>query len=258
MELGITDQWYLVCGASSGFGRAIAEQLLQENAKVIAVARRKEKLQELDKAYPGQVSMVAGDLTQEATIEQIVSRAEDSLIRGAVLNAGGPPASAVLDTQMDDWDEAYQLVMRWKVNLATRLVPILKQHDWSRLLLIESQSVKQPIPNLVLSNAFRAGVAGFSKTLAQEVADDGLTVNMLAPGSHETPAIKRVIQKKADLQEISFEEAKRQHEASIPVKRMGQSEEIASLAGWILSEKAGYVTGQVISHAGGNIQSLFG
>lgn len=258
MDLGLEDQWFLVCGASSGFGRAIADRLLAEGASIIAVARRQEKLKELKEHYPEKVNVIAGDLTDSSTIDSILNVSKTRSITGAVINAGGPPASATLETSMDDWDEAYQLVMRWKVNLVTRLVPMLQDQTWGRILFIESQSVKQPIPNLVLSNAFRAGVAGFAKTLANEVAADGITVNMLAPGSHETPAIERVIRKNADQQNISYEEARKAQEASIPVRRMGKGEELASLAAWLLSEYAGYVTGQVISHAGGNIRSLFG
>jgi 3-oxoacyl-[acyl-carrier protein] reductase len=258
MDLGIADEWFLVTGSSSGFGRAIAERLLGEGARVIVTARRQEKLAEFKNQNYDRISVVVGDITQQTTIEALVTEAEKHSIRGVVFNAGGPPASAAMETKMDDWDEAYQLVMRWKVDLASRLVSVLEQRNWSRMLFIESQSVKQPIPNLVLSNAFRAGVTGFMKTLADEVADRGITVNMLAPGSHETPAIERVIQKKADNQQVTYEEAKRQQEASIPVQRMGTGDELASLAAWILSEDAGYATGQVISHAGGNITGLFG
>jgi 3-oxoacyl-[acyl-carrier protein] reductase len=258
MDLGISDDWFLVCGASSGFGRAIAVRLLEEQANVIVTARREDKLKELSSSYPDQVVFMAGDLTHSETLDKLVRQAVERSIRGVILNAGGPPASGALETDMEDWDQAYQLVLRWKVELATRLAPLLEEKEWSRMLFIESQSVKQPIPNLVLSNAFRAGVSGFMKTLSGEVAADGLTVNMLAPGSHNTPAIERVIQKKADHQGISYEQARAAQEASIPVGRMGEGEELASLAAWLLSEHSGYVTGQVISHTGGNIQSLFG
>lgn len=257
MDLQLYDQHFIVCGASSGFGRAIAEQLMDEGAKVLAVARREEKLQELTEDYPDQVRIVTGDLTDDETLDRIEAMIPETL-HGAVFNAGGPPAQGALETSINDWDEAYRLVLRWKVDLALRLVPHMQQKGYGRLLFVESQSAKQPIPNLVLSNAYRAGVIGFVKTLSGEVARDGVTANVIAPGSHSTPAIERVIKKVAESQSISYDEARRQKEAEIPVGRMGKPEEIASLAAWLLSHHASFVTGQTISHDGGNIAGLFG
>lgn len=258
MDLQLNNQRFIVCGASSGFGRAIAEQLLDEGADVIAVARRRLLLQELAEEYPDQTTTVTGDLKDEDTHDNIEAAVGDDQLHGVIINAGGPPALAPLETEMADWDEAYQTVMRWKIQLALRLIPHFKNSNYGRLLFIESQSVKQPLPPLVLSNAFRAGVVGFAKSLALEVADQDVTVNVIAPGSHDTPAIERVIQKKADNSDQSFDEVKQQMENAIPVERFGQGEELASLAAWVLSPHAGYVTGQTISHDGGNIKGIFG
>ncbi|MCW9708517.1 SDR family oxidoreductase [Fodinibius salsisoli] len=258
MDLEITNQRFVVCGASSGFGRAIAEQLLNEGAKVIAVARREEKLDELTAQYPELAQTVAGDLTDDDTHNKIEAAIGNAQLHGVVINAGGPPALTPLETAIPDWDEGYKNVMRWKIELVLRLVSYFTAKDYGRILFVESQSVKQPIPSLVLSNSFRAGVVGFAKSLSQEIADQGVTVNVLAPGSHDTPAIERVIQKKVDNSDKSFEEVKKEMETSIPVGRFGKGEEIASLAAWILSPHAGYVTGQTISHDGGSIQGLFG
>ena len=258
MDLKIADQRFLVCGASSGFGRAIAELLLNEGANIIAVARRKQKLQELSDAHPDQVTVVVGDLTEDDTHNQIEGAIGNKQLHGVVINAGGPPALTPLETAIPDWDEAYQKVMRWKIELVLRLASYFTAKEYGRILFVESQSVKQPLPPLVLSNAFRAGVVGFAKSLSQEIAEKGVTVNVLAPGSHDTPAIDRVIQKKVDHSDQSFEEVKQEMEASIPVKRFGKGKELASLAAWILSPHAGYVTGQTISHDGGNIKGLFG
>ena len=111
---------------------------------------------------------------------------------------------------------------------------------------------------MVLSNAFRAGVTGYAKSLANELAPKGVTVNVLAPGSHETPAIERVINSKSKVEDISYDVAKSGLEQNIPVGRMGKAEELASLAAWLLSEHSGYVTGQTISHDGGSVSGLFG
>ncbi len=258
MDLKINDQRFIVCGASSGFGRSIAEQLLDEGAQVIAVARREQKLIELQETYPNQVSIVAGDLTDDDTHNQIEAAIGNSQLHGVVVNAGGPPALTPLETALYDWDQAYENVMRWKIELILRLVSYFTSKEYGRILFVESKSVKQPIPSLVLSNSFRAGIVGFAKSLSQEIADKGVTVNVLAPGAHDTPAIERVIKKKVQNSDKSKEEVREEMEASVPVGRFGKAEEIASLAGWLLSPHSSYVTGQTISHDGGAIQGLFG
>lgn len=258
MDLKINDQRFIICGASSGFGRGIAELLLNEGANVIAIARREEKLNELKEAHPDQVDMVVGDLTDDDTHNKIEGAIGNDQLHGVVINSGGPPALNPLETAIYDWDQAYENVMRWKIELILRLVAYFTPNEYGRILFVESQSVKQPISSLVLSNSFRAGIVGFAKSLSQEVAKQGVTVNVLAPGSHDTPAIKRVIKKAADNSDKSMDEVREEMEAAIPVGRFGKAEEFASLAGWILSPHASYVTGQTISHDGGNIQGIFG
>lgn len=258
MDLEIKDQRFIVCGASSGFGRAVAERLLEEKAQIIAVARRKKKLQELESDYPDAVTTVAGDLTDEQTHNDIEAAIGNNTLHGIVVNAGGPPALTPLETAIFDWDQAYENVMRWKIELVLRLITYFTSKNYGRVLFIESKSVKQPIPSLVLSNSFRAGVVGFAKSLSQEIASEGVTVNVIAPGPHDTPAIERVIKKKSDDSGKSLEEVRNEMEAAIPVGRMGKAEELASLAGWILSPHASYVTGQTISHDGGSVKGIFG
>ncbi|MEX0769920.1 MAG: SDR family oxidoreductase [Balneolaceae bacterium] len=258
MDLQLDKQRFIICGASSGFGKAVAETLLREGARCIVVARRGDKLRENFAEFKDRVEIIEADITHPSTLDRIVEIAKTSTLHGAVINAGGPPAGTPLETDMQQWDDAYQLVMRWKIDLSLRLTPLLKENGYGRLLFIESKSVKQPIPLLVLSNSFRAGVIGFAKSLSMEVAGDGITVNVLAPGAHNTPAIERVIQKNSELNKISYEEAKARTVNSIPVGRMGEAGEIASLAAWLLSPHSGYVTGQTISHDGGSISGLFG
>lgn len=248
---------FIVTGASSGFGAAIARRLLTGGATVVAVARREEKLRELYGENP-KAEFLTGDVTDPATLNAVKKVVSNGSFHGLVLNAGGPPTGTPLETTMNQWDEAWQNVMRWKIDWALQLTPLLRKNGYGRLLLIESKSVKEPIPELVLSNALRAGVVGFAKSLASEVAPDGVTVNVIAPGSHNTPAIERVIRKRSETLSISEEEVRKQMEASIPVRRMGEADELASLACWLLSTESSYVTGQTWSHDGGAISSLFG
>jgi 3-oxoacyl-[acyl-carrier protein] reductase len=258
MDLKLSDQRFVVCGASSGFGEAISRQLLQEGAHVVLVARRGELLRDKFSHFKDQTEIIEGSLIYNETLDKIEHSVQAKETHGIVFNAGGPPTGTPLETNMDDWDSAWKLVMRWKIDLALRLAPYFREKEYGRMLFIESQSVKQPLPSLTLSNSFRAGVVGFAKTLALEIAGSGVTANVLAPGSHETPAIERVIEKNKTSLNISFEDAKKNMEENIPVGRMGKAEELASLATWLLSPHAGYVTGQTISHDGGVIKGLFG
>ncbi|MEX2456918.1 MAG: SDR family oxidoreductase [Balneolaceae bacterium] len=258
MDLKLTDQRFIVCGASSGFGQAIAKQLLIEGAHIVAVARRGDKLRETFGHFKNQTEIIEGSLIYSETIDKIEKTARKGKLHGVVFNAGGPPTGTPLQTNMNDWDSSWQLVMRWKIDLALRLAPMLVDKKYGRMLFVESKSVKQPLPALALSNAFRAGVVGFAKTLSTEVAPKGVTVNIMAPGAHETPAIERVIKNNSSTLGISYDEAKKKMEKNIPVGRMGTAEEFASLAAWLLSPHSSYVTGQTLSHDGGDISGLFG
>lgn len=258
MDLQLSDQRFIICGASSGFGEAIARQLLIEGANVVLVARRGSVLQDKFDHFKNQTEIIEGSLIFSETLDAIEESAKKTATHGILFNAGGPPTGTPLNTDMKDWDSAWQLVMRWKIDLALRLAPVFKENEYGRMLFIESQSVKQPLPSLVLSNAFRAGVTGFAKTLSLEIAKDGVTVNVLAPGSHETPAIERIIKNNSSIKGVSYDQAKKEMGNNIPVGRMGKAEEFASLAAWLLSPHSSYVTGQTISHAGGMVSGLFG
>lgn len=258
MDLNISNQRFIVCGASSGLGNAVARQLLKENAHVVLVARRGEMLEKTFSEWRNETTIIEGSVLDTKTLDAIESEVKSNETHGIFVNAGGPPTGTPLETTMDDWDAAWQLVMRWKIDLSLRITPHFVDRGYGRILFLESQSVKQPLPVLALSNAFRAGVVGFAKSLALEVASKGVTVNVLAPGSHDTPAIERVIEKNRGKSGISTEEARKRMESTIPVGRMGTAEELATLAVWLLSPHAGYVTGQTMSHDGGIIAGLFG
>ncbi len=258
MELNISDQHFVVTGCSSGFGKAITNTLCSEGAKVTGVARRQDPLARLHHRWPEHFTPIQGDLTREETLDRLMDSVGDRPVHGLVLNAGGPPAKVAADTTVADWDDAYRQVFRWKVDLTLRLIPRLTEAGYGRILFVESQSVKQPIPALALSNGMRAGVVGFAKSLSRDLAAKGITVNVLAPGPHNTPAIERVIAFRIEHTGESFDEAKKAMEAGIPAGRFGEAEELAGLAVWLLSGHSAFVTGQTVSHDGGNIGGLFG
>lgn len=258
MNFEVENKFFIVGGAGSGFGRAISESLAQEGAMVMAISRTEKKLVSLKEKYPENIKYLCGDIMTTNIQDQIVKLVEKRKISGVVFNASGPPAGGFNDVNMQKWDDAWETVVRWKIDFAMKLIPLLKKQQYGRTVFIESVSVKQPIKNLILSNALRPAIVGFVKTLSQEVAGDGITANILAPGYHSTAAMERLFVKKAELEGISQEEAKLAFENEIPVGEIGKPEEMASLALWLLSPLSRYVTGQTITHDGGLVSSLFG
>ena len=255
MDLHVKGQSFLVCGATSGFGKGTATALMDEGAKVIGVARSNDKLLEMKNTYGEQFIPLQGDITQSEAIDNAVKYASKNKISGALVNAGGPPAKGFEETEISDWDDAYRSLLRWKVEFTQKLLPVFKENRYGRLVYIESSSVKQPIENLVLSTSLRLAVVGMMKTLSQEVAGQNITFNVIAPGSHATPAIERLIKKKSEVLGITYAEARAAWIDNIPAKQLGNPDHLGSLAAWLLSPLAEYVTGQVYALEGGNVKS---
>ncbi len=258
MDLGLKDNLFVVTGATSGFGRAIMESLVEEGARVIINARGLEKLKEIHQTYPDQIEIIAGDITTDATLSALIRKIEDRKLHGIVVNASGPPASRFSNTNLGDWDNAYEQLLRWKVKLTKLILPLMEKNSYGRIVYIESVSVKQPIENLVLSNSLRMAVVGFVKTLSREIADQGITCNILAPGYHSTPAMERLYIKKSNLLGINIEQARNLFEQEVAVGRLGETKEFASLATWLLSTMSSYITGQTISVDGGLVKGSLG
>jgi 3-oxoacyl-[acyl-carrier protein] reductase len=255
MDLALKQKRYIVCGATSGFGQAIARQLVEEGAEIIAVARSEEKLNEFAQVYGRQVQILIGDITESKTIAHLVKLTEKEELAGILVNASGPPARSFVETTLADWDEAYRQLIRWKVEITKAFLPKFIKQGTGRFLYIESSAVKQPLENLVLSTSLRLSVVGFVKTLAQEMPDKGITFNILAPGYHYTAAVERLINKKSETDKISKKEALKRIEQSIPMKKTGNVDHFASLALWLLSPLSDYVTGQVYTIDGGVVKS---
>jgi 3-oxoacyl-[acyl-carrier protein] reductase len=258
VELNLKNKLYLVTGASSGFGAAVAKALLAERAKVLVNARREEELIKMTNIAPGQIEYLAGDVTQFDVQDDLFKMLGDRKLEGAFINAGGPPAKGVLETQDSDWDEAYRSLLRWKVRMSKILVNSFIKNGGGKLLFLESISVKQPVTNLVLSNSMRMAVVGFVKTFADEVGDKGISMNIIAPGYHDTAAMQRIIKKKAETNQISYSAAKDMIENEVKTGKMGNPKDLASLVVWLFSEHADYITGQTISVDGGLVKGAFG
>lgn len=258
MNLKISNQTFIVGGASGGLGLAIAKALLAEGANVITIARSEAKLAAIKDAHPSQVETLEGDLFQPETIERLLQKIGDRKIEGAVINAGGPPAKPVMETSLEDWDEAYRTVVRWKIELTQKLVKKMEAHGYGRLLFVESVSVKHPIENLVLSNSMRMAVVGFVKTLSQEIGHTGITLNLLGPGYHATQRMENLFVKNSEIKGLPVEAVRSSFMKQTKVGALGQPEDFASLAVWLLSPFSKYITGQTISVDGGLIKGTFG
>lgn len=257
MKLQLDDKLFLVGGATSGFGKAITEQLIEENAQVIAVARTEAKLLELQN-LSDKIEIIAGDLSEESVLKDILLKIGNRVLTGAVINSGGPPAMPVMDTKLSDWDEAYKTVVRWKIALTQALVPKMMANGYGRLLYIESVSTKQPVENLVLSNAMRLAVTGYVKTLSQEIGASGVTLNILGPGYHATQRMENLFAKNSELKGIPEEDIRRAFSAQTAVNKIGKPEDFASLALWLLSPYSSYITGQTITVDGGLVKGTMG
>ena len=258
MDFKIAGKLFFVSGATSGFGGNIARLLLEEGAHVIVNARGKEKLDVLKNEFPDKVETLVGDITTDAIIAKLKRIIGPRYLSGAVMNAGGPPAMSFTNTKINDWDDAYERILRWKVKLTHELLPIFTEQNYGRIIYIESASVKQPIENLVLSNSLRLAVVGFVKTLSQEIARSGVTLNILAPGYHATPAMERLFTHKSMLLGITPEKAKEEFEEESRVGFLGDPYDFATLALWLVSSYSGFVTGQTISVDGGLVKGIMG
>ncbi len=254
MDLNLNGALFVVTGSTSGFGKAIAEQLINEGAHVIINARGEEKLEALHQKYPDKTTILAGDITTDAVISDLIRKVHGKKLHGIVINAGGPPAKSFINTEITDWDNAYEKLLRWKVKLTQELLEKFQEQEYGRILFIESAAVKQPIENLILSNSLRMAVVGFAKTLSQEVAHQGITCNILAPGYHATPAMERLFANKSLLLGISSDEAKKEFEKETKVGHLGDPEDFGSLAVWLLSSHSRFITGQTISIDGGLVR----
>lgn len=257
MNLEIKNRVFAVTGATSGIGRSIAEALIQEGAQVIINARNPEKLEAFHNLHPKQTEILQGDIMTDACISKLILMLVNRKLDGIVVNASGPPAKSFFKTSINDWDDAYESLLRWKIKLCQELLPHFEENHYGRMLFIESSSVKQPIENLILSTALRLSVVGLVKSLSQEVADKGITMNILAPGYHATPRLEQLFENKAMLLGISPDEAREEFIKETLVGKLGNTDDLASLATWLLSPKSRFITGQTISVDGGMIKSIF-
>lgn len=262
MDLGLRGKIALVTAASRGLGRAIADALGAEGASLIICARGTDALEEAGAAIVqrsgAEVEMVAADVATAEGIARAWQHARDRFGRVDVLvtNAGGPPSGPFESHEWGVWQQAVELTLRSAVELTRLVLPGMKERRWGRILNVTSIAVKQPVDGLMLSNSIRAAVTGFGRTLANEVARYGITVNNILPGYTRTERVEQLNAATAAREGVTVEDVSRRIEAQIPMRRLGEPEEFAALAAFLASEQAAYITGQSIAVDGGWIRSL--
>ena len=247
MDLGLTGRTAIVCGATSGMGLAVAEELVAEGANVAMFGRRRDLL-EREAERLGALG-VQGDLTIPQHLERLVQATVGAFggLDVLVLNGGGPPAGRAIGLTAESVEEAVALLLTAHVTLVGHALPHLRETGHGRIVAIESSSVREPLQDLALSNAVRPGVVGWLKTLARELAPDGITVNTVAPGRIDTERLRDVYgddgPTEADL-------------AQIALGRLGTPAEVASVVAFLASDRAAYVTGTVLPVDGGLTRGL--
>ena len=258
MELGIRGRTAVIGGATSGLGRASAEALAAEGCRLLLWSRRADALEavagDLRAAHGVEVATAAADAT---TPEAAATVAEAAMAFGPtdilVLNAGGPPPAGATETDVAGWNRSLQLLTVTPIDLATRLLPGMRERGWGRVVGFLSSGVRQPILDLVYSNAGRSALAAWLKTTARTVAVDGVTVNGVMPGRIATPRITELDSGRATREGRTQDEVRAAHLATIPAGRYGEPAEFASVVAFLASERAAYLTGQLIAVDGGLI-----
>ncbi len=262
MDLGLTGKTALLTGASSGLGFATAQVLAQEGVRVAINARNKEHLESAAKhlaPFGIEIITLPGDVTDPQTPRRLVEKIND-IFGGLDLlftNAGGPPAAPFEEIEEDTWQHAIELSFMSHVRLIKAALPLLRVSTSPSVLTVTSLSIKQPIPNLVLSNSIRAATAGLTKTLALEMGREGIRFNSILPSWTNTERVQQLMADRAARKGSSVEaEIEAQNEQS-PLGRMASPEEFGRAAAFLLSPAASYITGVMLTVDGGSYKGLF-
>lgn len=258
MDLGLSNKTALVLGASSGLGLAIAKCLAGEGAKVVMSARQTERLDQAlaSVKQSGAATALPIDLQDKAAMEsaeQAIRKLTPDIL---VCNSGGPPPGGAVDSDLDKWRQQFEAMVLNQIRCIRAALPHMIEKKWGRILVIASSGIVAPIPNLVISNSLRSALVSFAKTLAAEVAASGVTVNTIVPGRIATPRVAQLDQMASEREKIDAASVKQRSVQAIPAGRYGDPSEFASVAAFLVSERAGYVTGQMTRVDGGFIRSI--
>jgi len=262
MDLGLRDRVALVAASSRGLGRATAEELAAEGATLVMCARGEDALREaaasIERSSGARVLALPADLADPAAVDRVIDAAMQAFGRVDILvtNTGGPPAGPFESHSREAWHEAVRQNLDSVLNLTRPVLAGMKERRWGRIVNVTSIAVKQPVENLILSNSVRAAVTGFARTLANEVAEYGITVNNVLPGYTRTQRVDELAARRAALAGTTAADAFATWEREIPMKRLGEPREFGALVAFLASERASYITGTSIPVDGGWIKAL--
>lgn len=251
MELGIEGRRALVLAASAGLGRGTAETLAREGAKVAMASRSRERIERAAAEVGPRAVGLEGDTADLDRMRALPAEAAERLggpIEILVLNTGGPPPGMALDEDLDEWQTAFRSLVLAPRVLAESTIPAMRERRWGRIVNVGSSSLREPIPSLTLSNSLRQAALGFMKTLAREVAGDGITVNTIATGRFATDRLAS--------NWGSWERMEREAPRDVPAGRLGTPEEYGDLVAFLCSERAAYLTGALIPLDGALLRSI--
>jgi 3-oxoacyl-[acyl-carrier protein] reductase len=249
MELGIEGRIALVMGASQGIGRGIAAALAREGARVAMASRSSERIEQAAAEIEEAVTPLVADTADLERVAALPAEVGASLgpVEILITNTGGPPLGGALDHSVEEWEAAYRTLVLAPRTLIDAVLPGMRERRWGRIVNVGSSSMREPIPGLALSNIHRMAAVGLFKTLATEVAPDGITVNTVATGRFATERL-------AD-SSGSLEQAEKRARQDVPAGRLGRPEEFGDLVAFLSSERAAYLTGAVIPLDGGLLRS---
>jgi 3-oxoacyl-[acyl-carrier protein] reductase len=262
MDLGLKGKVALVAAASRGLGRAIAEELAAEGASLVVCARGQEALRaaqdSISKVHGVSVTAVPADLSRIEDVRRVANAGlgEHGRIDILVTNGGGPPPGPFESHGPEAWEVATRLTLQSVVELVRAVLPGMKERRWGRIVNVTSVAVKQPVDGLMLSNALRAAVTGMARTLANEAAPYGITVNNVLPGYTRTDRLLELARAQAVAEGMEPKDILARWEAQVPARHLGEPRELAALTAFLVSERASYITGQSIAVDGGWIRGL--
>ena len=262
MDLGLKNRVALIAASSQGLGLATAEAFAAEGCRVAMCARNQQTLEaaaaKIRKQHNAEVFAQPLDVSDSAAVARFVAAvaAKFGAVDICVTNAGGPPAKGFLSTTLDDWQRAVELNFLSTVYFAREVIPHMQRNHWGRIVTITSITTKQPVADLVLSNAVRAAVVGLVKSLANEFGKDGILVNNVGPGFTATDRLKELAKARSSASGKNEREIFDGWAAEAPLKRLGEPRELAETVLWLASESASYVTGQTVLVDGGMYKGL--
>jgi 3-oxoacyl-[acyl-carrier protein] reductase len=262
VDLGLRGKVALVAASSKGLGRAVAQELAAEGASLVMCARGEAALdsarRDIVEETGAEAIAIAADVSTTEGVEQVTRAALDRFghVDILVINAGGPPAGTFDKHDWKAWQDAVDLTLRSAVELTRAVLPGMRERHWGRIVAVNSIAAKQPVDNLMLSNSIRAAVTGFLRTLANEVAPDGITVNTILPGYTRTERVEHLAEANARKEGIDQKAILGRFEREIPMGRLGEPREFGALAAFLCSDRASYITAQSIAVDGGWIKGL--